>query len=523
MAAGVTAAPITLAELLALPLDLLAKRVRGGREASLLLALSSHATNADRLMRHYETHAPRAAMLQQCWEQAWCAQSSYVTAMIPVIGEAMSANNRARAILLDRLHMEFSAMQACTYLLHGSYCALGHHLPKQSDMHMTSAMQETLLQYADVNKCLWQELQAEGLQQLAADKLFMSRIEHELAKRVASLSEGHGIAGFRSVAELVSQLADELEATPHSVDAEQPNFPAADDSILAAPQQSLPQASQQPLQTVRPVVDVAIEVATMQEAYPQTPADALLTAARPDDVDAIPASQRDSTSPKSNARRGALCVVQAAQTNDSPASGNGSGNRPQAQQPEAPHGDGHHNQAVHADPLRPADGAADTSAPADAEGHKRKHSCLQGSAAGAHLTQVPDNAEQQQRQGSLPFDLCLSHSPPDASRHKQARLQPQQQPADAPRLEVREDAHAAAAAPGCCDVHNNNNTNTEKVPELTVYRCSMEAAVVVAAAAATPPHGGKPGSGATVVGSSGNSSADGGDSSTVVLSQSQVY
>lgn len=133
----------SLVSLLLVPLPFVIGRIKNLREARLMLDAGASAELFDSLLQHYETFANAAQQLQEAWDAVWLAEEPLLSAAIPLIGEEMSACNRARCLLLEKM---------------------------ETTLHVFQDQAAAVQQFADVNAMIAEELLAEGVERLAGEK-----------------------------------------------------------------------------------------------------------------------------------------------------------------------------------------------------------------------------------------------------------------------------------------------------------------------------------------------------------------
>eukprot|EP01018_Ginkgo_biloba_P001553 Gb_27946 [translate_table: standard] len=156
-----------LTQALTVPVHILVSRFRNRREVELVMDVSDSASRFDCLLENYETVSVRAQhvfqmqALQESWDNLWTSQEPLLVPAIPLIGEQMSAMNRIRANLLKKMDSILESLQV---------------------------LAKALLQYAEINSSIAEELKMEGIERLAMDKLFLAGLEEELVKRINIVS-----------------------------------------------------------------------------------------------------------------------------------------------------------------------------------------------------------------------------------------------------------------------------------------------------------------------------------------------
>eukprot|EP00899_Mesostigma_viride_P005410 jgi/Mesvir1/14870/Mv05483-RA.1 len=111
----------SISEKLCVPEDAIVHRMKGQKEAYLLTSISNTAKLLEQLLSHYEALAPRSKALQRTWESLWLAKDLMMHAALPLVGQAMSDNNNARALLMERIDEALVSLQSMGERL-GSYC-----------------------------------------------------------------------------------------------------------------------------------------------------------------------------------------------------------------------------------------------------------------------------------------------------------------------------------------------------------------------------------------------------------------
>ncbi|KAH9300368.1 hypothetical protein KI387_011951, partial [Taxus chinensis] len=167
------ASSLSLTQALTVPVPILVSRFRNKREVELVMEASKFAVNFDDVLEKYEMISVRAQALKEAWDNLWVSQEPLLVAAIPLIGEKMSGINRMRA-----------------------------HLMKKMD-----AIIERL-----------QELRMDGIDRLATDKLFLSELEQELAKRINIVcTEGSIQKLSGKMADFINSLTTRLELSKQTM------------------------------------------------------------------------------------------------------------------------------------------------------------------------------------------------------------------------------------------------------------------------------------------------------------------
>lgn len=164
---------------LSVPVHILVSRFRNPREVELVMDICNSATVFDAILESYEMVSIRAQALQESWNNLWISQEPFLVSAIPLIGEKMSGINRVRACLLKKMDATLEHLQV---------------------------LSKALLQYAEINSSIAQELRMEGIHQLATDKLFLAELEQELVSRI------NIICTKGSIHKLCSQMSDFIKS-----------------------------------------------------------------------------------------------------------------------------------------------------------------------------------------------------------------------------------------------------------------------------------------------------------------------
>ncbi|KAH7300976.1 hypothetical protein KP509_23G006400 [Ceratopteris richardii] len=169
----------SFSQALSLPLDFIVSFVKNRREAELLLKVSEVSSTLDLLIQAYEEFASTTQALQEAWNSLWLAQQPYVVPAIPLIGHKMSGVNNGRSVLLEKIDGHFNILKE---------------------------LRKQLCHYVDVNHSLVEELQMEGIDRLAGNKLLLVEVERELVRRISDICNSKSLQDFSSMSEFLCKL-----------------------------------------------------------------------------------------------------------------------------------------------------------------------------------------------------------------------------------------------------------------------------------------------------------------------------
>lgn len=179
----------SIAEALTVPIPILISRFRNQREVKLVMDASNFAVIFDSVLDKYEMVSVRAQALQEAWNSLWISQHPLLVSAIPLIGEKMSESNRIRTHLLRNIDAIIGNFQIVA---------------------------NGLLQYAEINLSVAEELRIEGIDRLATDKQFLSELEQELAKRINAVctkGSSHKLSG--NMSDFIQSLMMRLAPSDH--------------------------------------------------------------------------------------------------------------------------------------------------------------------------------------------------------------------------------------------------------------------------------------------------------------------
>lgn len=173
----------SLTEALSVPVHILISWFRNPREVELVIDIRNSATVFDAILENYEMVSIRAQALQESWNNLWISQEPFLVSAIPLIGENMSGINRVRAYLLKKLDATVEHLQV---------------------------LAKSLLQYAEINSSIAEELRMEDIHQLATEKLFLAELEQELVSRINIICTKGSIHKLRQMSDFIESLTRKL-------------------------------------------------------------------------------------------------------------------------------------------------------------------------------------------------------------------------------------------------------------------------------------------------------------------------
>lgn len=173
----------SLTEALSVPVNILVSWFRNPREVELVMDICNSATVFDAILENYEMVSVRAQALQESWNNLWISQELFLVSAIPLIGEQMSGINRVRACLLKKMDATIEHLQV---------------------------LAKALLQYAEINSSIAEELRMEGIHQLATEKLFLAELEQELVNRINIICSKGSIHKLCQMLDFIKSLTRKL-------------------------------------------------------------------------------------------------------------------------------------------------------------------------------------------------------------------------------------------------------------------------------------------------------------------------
>jgi len=153
----------SFSKLLALPLQFIYRYVRSHKEALLLHAIGRVGSHLDILVHYLVSELQLGGVLEQSCISICTSADPLLNVLLPILGQSNSVHHHNLSVIIRHI-------SACLNTLEKHRAAL--------------------IQYVEMNNSIYEELNLAGCKPLAKDKLFVSKAEALLVKRLNSLLDG---------------------------------------------------------------------------------------------------------------------------------------------------------------------------------------------------------------------------------------------------------------------------------------------------------------------------------------------